>query len=1349
MLPAATDLSGTPVTKKASKATVGKRLINATAKTANYTLLASDEAILFNATGGNLVAFLPAVASTNGKTYYIKKTDSSSNTVTLTADGVETIDGTSTKVISVQNGFYIVTSTGTDWKVFGSNDTDVAVSIGGAVNSGTTGSVLIVGSGPVLAQDNANFFWDDTNNRLGVGTTTPIAPLEVYGGIATTFQNATTFGGGFNVYKRGTTGDANAPAPLLAELGYHGFYGWNGSAYGRGAYVIASATEGFTTSGYGSSYRIFTAANGTVNATRRIMIDQTGFIGIGGTNLPRAMLDIISTAAGNTVTMIQGAASQSADLTQWQNSAGTVLARTNSSGFYGFNQATPAHIIHLSPVLTSQTTAIYGILADHDITQTADIGTVSATGATLRLRGSVNQTASTTGPSAGVFSAFNSNTGTVTLFSGVRLDSRNLSTGTITNLQGLYITDALNSGGGVITNNYGVRINDQTAGTNIYGLGLAVSSGTTKYNVYASGTAQNHFAGFVGIGIIAPTAALHVVGNNTIITSNVAGSSYVLAMGGATGGTSTQFSKLYNTTTAGAVAVTFAETDGTSGSTPAWIRRYGSTHATIPNGFEFWNANAGAVLIGTNNVERIRILSGGDTTFSAATDATGIPAVGSVQLAGGLVSAKNIVAGTGFWRYKSANGSTGAPVTDFVTGWTNNNGAQNGAGMYALNSLTSDSSVWLQFKTNVAAGTLTTAMTIDAFQDVGIGETAPNARLQVKNLLNTTVVGAGRTLILDGVGGGTRVVEIGLGSLAGGSTNHSPTLIGAINRSAVSFGNADLYFATRALTTDTAAIVRMTVQNDGLVGIGTTAPANLLEVQTTNAGAVTTLARFRNMGTTAGTESRILLSTMDSVGSVAISSGISSVTVSPTSPSADMVFSTTNTGFSEKMRLLANGNVGIGTAAPGAMLQVNASAAGTIGSIIKGATSQTANLTQWQNSVGTVVGGVTAAGLNYVGAAPVLSGNYEAALAGIYGFVDGGSRIGATTIISFYSAPNIASDVTSQATGFRWTPATVAAAFTVTNMRGLHVTNATIGSTSAITNQIGVAINDLSGATNNYGYVGDLTAGTNKYNLRMAGTAQNYLEGNLGVGIAIPTSKLHVSGGGIGVTGNTAPFAVTVSGTVTGGTTAVNFYAVGTGGSDSTVALEGFRSLPITQTAAYNTTGVTGFRAQNMIIGSGSTVTNQHGVLVSALSGATNNYGVTSQVAASAAHWNIFASGTAKSHFAGYVGIGTASTTPLSTLDVIGGVGHGIVTKTGNYTATADDYMILVDATAGAVTITLPAVAGATRRIYIIKKIDSSINTVTIDGNAAETIDGTTTKVLATQYSSLTIQCDAATWWVQ
>ncbi len=91
-----------------------------------------------------------------------------------------------------------------------------------------------------------------------------------------------------------------------------------------------------------------------------------------------------------------------------------------------------------------------------------------------------------------------------------------------------------------------------------------------------------------------------------------------------------------------------------------------------------------------------------------------------------------------------------------------------------------------------------------------------------------------------------------------------------------------------------------------------------------------------------------------------------------------------------------------------------------------------------------------------------------------------------------------------------------------------------------------------------------------------------------------------------------------------------------------------------------------------------------------------------------------------------------------------GNLTTGIAAKTANYTGTADDGSIEVDATSGAVTITLPAVSGAAGRIYTIKKTDASGNAVTVDPNASETIDGATTASLASQYSTITIQANAA-----
>lgn len=137
--------------------------------------------------------------------------------------------------------------------------------------------------------------------NVGIGTTAPSTTLDVNGpitsagAIAAYFQSPSVFSSGFNVYKRGTTGDATAPLASGTELGYNAFYGWDGSAYGRGAFVFASTTEAWSGTGHGSYYSIWTTPTGSTTNAERMRIDQNGNVGIGGTPNANALLDVSST----------------------------------------------------------------------------------------------------------------------------------------------------------------------------------------------------------------------------------------------------------------------------------------------------------------------------------------------------------------------------------------------------------------------------------------------------------------------------------------------------------------------------------------------------------------------------------------------------------------------------------------------------------------------------------------------------------------------------------------------------------------------------------------------------------------------------------------------------------------------------------------------------------------------------------------------------------------------------------------------------------------------------------------------------------------------------------------------
>lgn len=88
-----------------------------------------------------------------------------------------------------------------------------------------------------------------------------------------------------------------------------------------------------------------------------------------------------------------------------------------------------------------------------------------------------------------------------------------------------------------------------------------------------------------------------------------------------------------------------------------------------------------------------------------------------------------------------------------------------------------------------------------------------------------------------------------------------------------------------------------------------------------------------------------------------------------------------------------------------------------------------------------------------------------------------------------------------------------------------------------------------------------------------------------------------------------------------------------------------------------------------------------------------------------------------------------------------------VVTKTTTYVVTLLDHVILCDASGGTFTVTLPTAASG-KIVYHIKKIDSSGNIVTIDGNGSETIDGSLTALLSIQYESFMLVSDLSNWHV-
>lgn len=82
--------------------------------------------------------------------------------------------------------------------------------------------------------------------------------------------------------------------------------------------------------------------------------------------------------------------------------------------------------------------------------------------------------------------------------------------------------------------------------------------------------------------------------------------------------------------------------------------------------------------------------------------------------------------------------------------------------------------------------------------------------------------------------------------------------------------------------------------------------------------------------------------------------------------------------------------------------------------------------------------------------------------------------------------------------------------------------------------------------------------------------------------------------------------------------------------------------------------------------------------------------------------------------------------------------------KTTNYSAVLSDFVVCN----GAITITLPASSGNSGKIIDVKNIHASA-TCTVQGNAAETIDGSNTYLLSSQYQSITVVSDGTNWYIR
>lgn len=183
--------------------------------------------------------------------------------------------------------------------------------VGGSNNLTTVGAVPYVSAPGTLNQDPADFFWDATNNRLGIGTATPATSLQVAGG-KILLDNAQAI-----QFK-----DSSGTARTILQVDS-----------GDNVYLDSAAAGGDT------FFRALGVDRMTIKST-------SGRVGI-GTTAPGYLLDVAKSSGsgtfrvydqaattGSTLAVFRAGVAQSTnDITQWQaNDGTTILARVTSGG---------------------------------------------------------------------------------------------------------------------------------------------------------------------------------------------------------------------------------------------------------------------------------------------------------------------------------------------------------------------------------------------------------------------------------------------------------------------------------------------------------------------------------------------------------------------------------------------------------------------------------------------------------------------------------------------------------------------------------------------------------------------------------------------------------------------------------------------------------------------------------------------------------------------------------------------------------------------------------------------------------------------------------------------------------
>ena len=448
---------------------------------------------------------------------------------------------------------------------------------------------------------------------------------------------------------------------------------------------------------------------------------------------------------------------------------------------------------------------------------------------------------------------------------------------TITNGIGQRIQSGAQSGSGTVTNGYGLWVD-------------APSYGSNKYAAY--------FGGNVGVGTTSPILPLQV---------NATGG-YPIAQG--SGAQTNGIARFYDSTNSVMLDVGGAPNTAPYG---MWLQSHNIGNAGVTA--LLLNPTGGGVSLGTTSSANELDVSGGvaiGTYAGTAGSTNGLVVSGSVGV--GTTSPQAILDVNGSGTSQSAmlvpRDSTAMRPTG-INGMLRYNTTNAQLETYS-------SGAWAGLATGAAGSgssqwTTSGANVYYSAGNVGIGTTSPTASLQVVGGGAPSINVSSPSVSFWSLGGATGAGQYSGIAIAGDSTLVSNS---SSNTIITNENGGKITFATGATVGGDTA--KLTILNGGNVGLGTTSPAQKLHV---NGNAEIDSTLYLNGSKTYLQNDGVNQALVNSIGS---SLFFNSVGTADSTLAYD--FKTTSSNNSS-LRILNNGNVGVGTTSPQAILDVNGTGA--------------------------------------------------------------------------------------------------------------------------------------------------------------------------------------------------------------------------------------------------------------------------------------------------------------------------------------------------------------------------------------------------------------------------------------